>query len=184
MTSHPRLTVVSPASTDRWTTHFLADATATDDTGFPLRGSFGIHFSCPTDLSTATDDHLRATIASTSPTKSPQQIAIAVNQLRIAYTTLQPDTLLAFKQGQTIVAFVRIVSPYTYDPRRERYPHRWNYITIRRATPAEAHPPNARGLLQTIHRDYIPTPTDLLPPIRHLSEELLAEFREAHSRPY
>lgn len=161
----PYIHVISPASKEHWQSQFIASATSLDDTGFPLSGSFGVGFSCPCDLAEPEDETIQermvAAISSTQPDWTPRKVADSVRRLLDIYAALQPDTVVAFKEGKTIVAFVRILGPYFYEP-TNLVPHRWNYKIIRKTTSSEANPPNAGGLIPTFRANYIPTPVDLL----------------------
>jgi hypothetical protein len=165
--SIPRIPLISPCSTESWD-RFLADAAELDATGFPIRGSFGIGFSCNTDLSVAPTDAARRALAAANiqsvraakgwtPLKE-RQMADCVRQLLLAYTDLRPGQTVAFKRGTRIVAFARIVSPYRYDSARAElvghYPHRWDYVILRKPTPAEATPMS--GFIQTYYTNKIP----------------------------
>ena len=94
-------------------------------------------------------------------------MADAVRQLLLAYTELCPGQTVAFKKGLRIVAFARIVSPYRYEAARtESYPHRWNYVILRKASPSEATPMS--GFIQTYYTNKIlyteePTPAAAAP---------------------
>ena len=162
--SVPYIHVISPASKEHWQSQFIASATSLDDTGFPLSGSFGVSFSCPCDLAEPDGETLQermvAAISSTQPDWTPRKVADSVRRLLDIYAALQPDTVIAFKEGKTIVAFVRILGPYFYEPTNPSS-HRWNYKTIRKATTTEANPPNAGGLIPTFRAKYIPAPVDL-----------------------
>lgn len=158
--------VISPASKEHWQPQFIGSASSLDDTGFPLGGSFGVSFSCPCDLaeSLTEEDSLQermsAAISTAQPGWTSRKVADSVRRLLDIYAALQPDTVIAFKEGKTIVAFVRILGPYFYEPTNP-VPHRWNYTTIRKATSTEASPPNAGGLIPTFRANYIPAPPDL-----------------------
>jgi len=162
-----RVPLISPCSVEAWD-YFLTDATELDATGFPIRGSFGIGFSCNTDLSVAPTDAARRALAADTiqsvraakgltPLKE-RQMADAVRQLLLAYTELRPGQTVAFKKGLRIVAFARIVSPYRYEPARTesggRYPHRWDYVILRKASPSESTPMS--GFIQTYYTNKIP----------------------------
>lgn len=159
-----RVPLISPYSVESWD-YFFTDATELDATGFPIRGSFGIGFSCNTDLSVAPTDAARRALATDNiqsvraekgftPLKE-RQMADAVRQLLLAYTELCPGQTVAFKKGLRIVAFARIVSPYRYEAARtESYPHRWNYVILRKASPSEATPMS--GFIQTYYTNKIP----------------------------
>jgi len=162
-----RVPLISPCRKELWDC-FLADAAELDATGFPIRGSFGIGFSCHTDLSVAPTDAARRALAadniqSVDAAKgltplNERQMANRVRQLLDAYTDLRPGQTVAFKKGTRIVAFARIVSPYRYEPARTesagRYPHRWDYVILRKPTPAEATP--MIGFIQTYYTNKIP----------------------------
>lgn len=154
--------VISPASKEHWQPQFIGSATSLDDTGFPLAGSFGVSFSCPCDMAVRENlqERMIAAISTSQPGWTPRKVADSVRRLLDIYAALQPDTVIAFKEGKTIVAFVRIVGAYFYEPSNP-VPHRWNYTTIRKATATEATPPNAGGLIPTFRANYIPAPPDL-----------------------
>ena len=145
-----RVPLLSPCRADLWSS-FLADATELDATGFPVRGSFGIGFRCHTDLSVAASedarktlatDTIRAVAASWGDTLADGTVTTSVRQLLRAYNELQPGQIVAFKKGLIVVAFARIVSPYRYEAARVEtgghYPHRWDYVIVRKATAAES----------------------------------------------
>jgi hypothetical protein len=161
-----RVPLISPCSVEAWD-YFLTDATELDATGFPIRGSFGINFNCRTDLSVAPTDAARRALAADNiqsvhaakgRTLKERQMADAVRQLLLAYTELRPGQTVAFKKGLRIVAFARIVSPYRYEPARTesggRYPHRWDYVILRKASPSESTPMS--GFIQTYYTNKIP----------------------------
>jgi hypothetical protein len=120
-----------------WKKGFLDHATEVDATGFPIRGSFGVNYDCRVDLNTSTErTELIASISATQPTFTPRQITYAVDQLTAIYASLQPGTTIAFKQGMKAIAFVRIVSPYSYkEGHVSGFPHRWDYEVICKANP-------------------------------------------------
>ena len=161
-----RVPLISPCSVEAWD-YFFADATELDATGFPIRGSFGINFNCRTDLSVAPTDAARRALAAENiqsvhaakgHTLKERQMADAVRQLLLAYTELRPGQTVAFKKGLCVVAFARIVSPYRYEPALTesggRYPHRWDYVILRKASPSEATPMS--GFIQTYYTNKIP----------------------------
>lgn len=162
-----RIPAISPAGAkDRdWCDHFLAYATALDDTGFPRAGSFGIGFNCFTDLSVATSTNITAAIVASHPAITHPAIASKHRQVTGAYAALTPGALVALKKGKKIVAFVR-VGPYTYDPShvgdKTNHPHRWNYEVVRKTTAAEED--SGEGNLRlTFVPDSVPLPADLAP---------------------
>ena len=153
--------LLSPAEKRLWS-HFLADATQLDATGFPVRGSFGFCFSCFTDLSVAPSDEARKALATeaiysayTARGESPKPgtVTVGVTQLLHAYNDLQPGQIVAFKKGASVVAIAQIVSPYRYEAARVEaggyYPHRWDYVILRKARPEESAP--RPGCLQTYY---------------------------------
>jgi len=161
-TALTRVPLISPCPVESWD-YFFADATELDATGFPILGSFGINFNCNTDLSVAPTDAARRALAADTirsvraangltPLKE-RQMADAVRQLLLAYTELRPGQAVAFKKGLRIVAFARIVSQYRYES-GARFPHKWDYVIIRKPTPAEAMPMS--GFIQTYYTNKIP----------------------------
>ena len=154
----PRLHAIQPAAVGDWDAHFIAYATALDDTGFPLRGSFGIGYGCFTDLSTASPADICRAIAR-PPTSARFRL------ITQAYAALTPGAVLALKRGAPVVAFIRIVGPYMYDAthahhQRTTHPHRWNYEVIRKARPSEVDN-HSGNHYPTFVRDYAPCPADL-----------------------
>ena len=161
-----RIPLLSPCSADLWSS-FLADATELDATGFPVRGSFGIGFRCHTDLSVAASeegrktlatDTIRAVAASWGQTLADGTVTNSVRQLLLAYNELQPGQTVAFKKGLRVVAIAQIVSPYRYEADRVlpggHYPHRWDYVILRKATAAESAP--MAGYIQTYYSGCFP----------------------------
>jgi hypothetical protein len=159
--SSSNIHVISPASKEHWQSQFIGSATSLDESGFPLSGSFGVSFSCPCNLAEPEGESLQermvAAISTTQPGWTPRKVADSVRRLLDIYAALQPNSVVAFKEGKTIVAFVRILGPYFYEPTNP-VSHRWNYKTIRKATATEANPPNAGGLIPTFRANYIPAP--------------------------
>ena len=176
--SSSNIHVISPATKEHWQSQFIGSATSLDESGFPLSGSFGVNFSCPCNLAEPEDETLQNRIATaistTQPGWTPRKVADSVRRLLDIYAALQPDTVVAFKEGKTIVAFVRILGPYFYEPTNP-VSHRWNYETIRKATATEAHPPNAGGLIPTFLANYIPIPSDLLVSVPEAEPTVLEE---------
>jgi hypothetical protein len=162
-----RIPAISPyGAKDRdWRDYFLAYATALDDTGFPRAGSFGIGFNCCTDLSTATSEEIRCSIIANSSDSTTPKINSRYRQVTSAYAALTPNALVALKKGRKIVAFARIVGPYTYDPShvgdKTYHPHRWNYEVVRRATVAEENS-GTGNLRLTFVPDSVPLPENVL----------------------
>jgi hypothetical protein len=160
-----RIPLVSPASKDSWK-DFLAAATELDDTGFPLRGSFGIHFDCLADLRTAITEEDRSALATTAirsvrgAAATKNQVSNSVRQVLLAYKELQPGQIVAFKKGTQFVAYARIVSPYRYEETSPfHYPHRWDYVILHKARPDEAK--LIAGHIQTYYSKgytYLPPP--------------------------
>jgi hypothetical protein len=161
-----RIPLLSPCSADLWSS-FLADATELDATGFPVRGSFGIGFRCHTDLSVAASEEARKTLAADTmravaalwgQTVADGTVTNSVRQLLLAYTELQPGQIVAFKKGLRVVAIAQIVSPYRYEAARTEtgghYPHRWDYVILRKATAAESAP--MAGYIQTYYSGGFP----------------------------
>jgi hypothetical protein len=194
-----RIPLLSPcsASTDLWSS-FLTDATELDATGFPVRGSFGFCFSCFTDLSVATSeearktlatDTMRAVTASWGQTVTNRTVTNSVRQLLLAYTELQPGQIVAFKKGLRVIAIAQIVSPYRYEASRAHarvetgghYPHRWDYVILRKATAAESAPMS--GYIQTYYsggftyteEPVTPTPAPAMSPHRAALIDALVE---------
>jgi hypothetical protein len=159
-----RLHAIQPAGVRDWDSHFIAYATALDDTGFPLRGSFGIGYNCFTDLSTATPADISRAIAATHKGASSRSISDRIALVTKAYAALTPGAVLALKQGAPVIAFIRIVGPYLYDTThidaKTNHPHRWNYEVIRKASPSEMSDHSGNHFPTFVH-NYAPRPADL-----------------------
>lgn len=121
-----------------WKKGFLDYATEVDATGFPIRGNFGVSF-VHFDMSTSpTRTELIAIAKTDCPANTQRQITYAVDQMAAVYAALQPGTIIAFKKGTKVVAFVRIISPYNYiHHHASGFPHRWDYEVIRKVSPHE-----------------------------------------------
>ena len=158
-----------------WKKGFLDYATEVDATGFPIRGSFGVSFSCHVDLSTSPDrTELIASVSTAHPTNTPRQITTAVDQLTAIYAALKPGMTVAFKQGTKVIAFVRIVSPYIY---KEGAAcdcfHRWDYEVICKANP-ELHGNGRMTYVPKAVALPLPPPAEAPPPVPDLEAETAA----------
>jgi hypothetical protein len=140
----PALPVLAPATEANWATHFLAQATELDATGFPLRGIVGLGFHCFTDISLlkrsvrfflacdtidATHDRLGLVLPDGPLVEYRADLLVQV------FDDFQPGRIVAFKKGDSVVAIARITSDYRYEPAHEATtgcPHRWNYEIIQK----------------------------------------------------
>ena len=118
---------------------FLRFVTERDATGFPLKGSFGINFSCRMDLRTVAPaerkEAVKNAIISEDPGKTERSLNTSVSQMLGTYDSFHPGTLVALKKGTNVIAFARIVSEYRYEDAlfADNTPHRWDYEIIRKA---------------------------------------------------
>jgi hypothetical protein len=180
---------ISPAANElaEWNSRFLRFATEQDAMSVPLKGSFGIDFSCNKDLRTAATPAARRelvkhTIGTNHQEKEDVAINISVRQVVGAYESFHPGTLVALKKGMTVIAFIRIVSEYRYEDELSggNAPHRWDYERVRMALPSEQ--PDRGNLRLTYVPKCVPIPADLIAPAVLVVEEVPAAEEECEMR--
>jgi len=173
-----KISVISAASLDSgnrkfidqscWNDEFLGRAEEKDDTGFPMKGSFGLSFAVTFDLSKVPASALerqavsaiKARAASRGILKTNEQATGDAKQLIAAFKSLKKGDVIALKKGTKVIAIVELTSDYTFRAEQKWGWHSWSYRTLKKVSDAEQ-PSNYRGLLKTFMPNYMEMPEGL-----------------------
>jgi hypothetical protein len=171
-----KISVISPASASRkrkgavidqgcWDDEFLGRAEEKDETGFPMKGSFGLSFAVTFDLSKVPTSALEGQAVSAIKTrgasrgifKTNKEATANAKQLISAFKSLKKGDIVAFKKGTKVIAIVELTSEYTFRGEQKWGWHSWSYRTLKKVSDSEQ-PSNYKGLLKTFMPNYMAMP--------------------------